>query len=50
MTLNTYFHKIHRIDYLFYSDGLKPLNYLCGDYLFSDHKPVIVEFEFEKEK
>lgn len=40
----------YRIDYLFYSDGLKPLNYLCGDYLFSDHKPVIAEFEFEKEK
>lgn len=38
----------YRIDYILCSKGIKPLTYLCGDYVFSDHKPVIVEFELNE--
>lgn len=39
-----------RIDYIFCNQNLKATSYRVGDYLYSDHKPVIVEFEPKKEK
>ena len=38
----------YRIDYIFCSEGINPLTYLCADYVFSDHKPVIIEFELSE--
>lgn len=39
-----------RIDYVFHSEGLRTLCHRVGDCDFSDHRPVIVQLEYEKEK
>ncbi len=39
-----------RIDYVFLSEGVKALHYESGDYDYSDHQPVVVEFQFDKAK
>ena len=39
-----------RIDYVFCSEGIKATSYCVGKYLYSDHKPIIVDFETEKKK
>lgn len=39
-----------RIDYVFCSEGIKATSYCVGEYLHSDHKPVMVDFETEKKK
>ncbi len=39
-----------RIDYVFLSEGIEALSYRNGDYDFSDHQPVMVEFQFKQTK
>jgi endonuclease/exonuclease/phosphatase family metal-dependent hydrolase len=42
-----YLKKLYRIDYIFYSpDSFRAIHYHSPDLAFSDHKPVVVTFDF----
>lgn len=42
-----YLRKLYRIDYIFFSPGqFRATNYLSPELTYSDHKPVVVTFDF----